>query len=614
MNFKDVEKILLEVEKPARYIGIELGSVIKDKSKIDLRFAFCFPDTYEIGMSHLGMKILYGLLNSIEYVWCERSFAPWVDMDKKMREKNIPLFALESKDPLYKFDIIGFTLQYELSFTNVLNMLSLSRIPLESKDRKGLENLVIAGGPCTCNPEPMADFVDVFFIGEAEENLPQFISLYREFKQKGKSKEEFLKQACKIDGIYVPKFYSVNYNAKGQIDEVSAEEYAPKKVKKAIVLNMDKSYYPKNSIVPMIEVVHDRVEGEIFRGCIRGCRFCQAGFIYRPVREKSVETINDQCKILCQNTGHEEISLCSLSSSDYSEIEELLQSMNSWTDKKKISISLPSLRINSFSDDLKDKLKSVRRSGLTFAPEAGSQRLRDVINKNVTKQEILNTCNAAFSGGWTSLKLYFMIGLPTETDDDIEAISDLAHEIVNLYYSNKNRKKGGFLRVTISAASFVPKPFTPFQWEGQNTINQLKEKQELLKTLTKSKSIKCNYHDSDTSFIEAVFALGDRRLSRVLKLAHNSGLKFDSWSECFSLKKWLAVFKELNIDPEFYANRKRSFNEILPWDHLDYGINKQFLIDECKKAYDNVTTSNCRESCQNCGAMEWKGGICIAKR
>lgn len=611
---KKIEKILLKVQKPARYIGGENGRVIKDRNHTEVRFAFCFPDIYEIGMSHLGMKILYSLINSLPYAWCERVFAPWGDMSKLMRSEGIPLYALESYDPVRDFDIIGFTLQYELSYSNVIDMLNLAGVPLLSMDRQGLKNLVIAGGPCACNPEPLHEFIDLFVIGEGEEVLIRLLEEYRKSKRAGDSKAEFLKKACKISGIYVPSFYDVKYNDDGTIDSIANEPFAPKNVVKAVVGDLDKSHYPENFPVPLIEVVHDRVEGEIFRGCIRGCRFCQAGFIYRPVREKSPKLVDRQLRILCDNTGYDEMSLCSLSSSDYSHIEELLQSLTAWSGEQKISVSLPSLRANSLKTEISEKLKNIRRSGLTFAPEAGSSRLRDVINKNVTEEEILNTCDVAFSGGWRNLKLYFMIGLPTETDEDITAIAALAQRVVDLYYGNPDRKKGAAVRVSVSVACFVPKADTPFQWEAQDKRENLQRKQQLLKQSIRSRKIKCSYHDSSTSFLEAVFARGDRKLSKVLLKANKMGICFDAWSEMFDFDQWLRVFKDCGVDPEFYANRQRKYEEILPWDHISYGVDKRFLVEENEKAHRAVSTPNCREKCSNCGLMCKKGGACIEGR
>lgn len=611
---QDVEKLLLKVQKPGRYVGGEPGSVIKDKKEVDVRFAFCFPDTYEVGMSHLGMKILYSQFNDQPHIWCERVFAPWTDMEQLMRENSLPLYALESGDPIGEFDFIGFTLQYELSYTNVLNMLSLGGVPLRSKDREELFNIVVAGGPCACNPEPMAEFIDLFFIGEGEEVDLEVIELYRQCRAAGESKKDFLRKAAKIQGVYVPALYDVAYNPDGTVKEVVPRNGAPASVKKRLIMDLDKLYYPDRFVVPMIEIVHDRAVSEIFRGCIRGCRFCQAGFLYRPVREKSPETIDRQCHALCTNTGYDEVSLSSLSSSDYSKIEELLTKLSAWSEEERVSLSLPSLRVDGFSDEIMSKLKTVRKSGLTFAPEAGTQRLRDAINKNVQEQELLDTCAVAFAGGWTTVKLYFMIGLPTETMEDIEGIAKLGQKVVNVYYQTENRAKGKGVRVTVSASSFVPKPFTPFQWEPQDTMEMLKEKQVHLKESITTKKITYHYHDSGTSFLEGVFARGDRRLSQVLIKAAQKGFHFDGWSDCFSLSAWLELFEECGIDPAFYANRRRSFEEVLPWDHIDYGVKKSFLIDECKKAYEADATPHCRLKCSNCGAAQWKGGVCLEKR
>lgn len=611
---KEVEKLLLKVQKPGRYTGGELGCVIKDKEKVDVRFAFCFPDTYEIGMSHLGMKILYSQFNSYDHIWCERVFAPWIDMEELMRKNNIPLYGLESGDPLSDFDFIGFTLQYELSYTNVLNMLSLGGIPLLSKDRKDLNNIVVAGGTCTSNPEPLADFIDLFFIGEGEEVDLEVIELYRECKKTGKSKDEFLCLASQIEGVYVPSLYDVEYNEDGTIKSFIAKNNAPQIVNKRIMMDLDKTFYPDTFVVPMVEIVHDRAVSEIFRGCIRGCRFCQAGFLNRPVREKSKETILSQCKMLCDNTGYDEVSLSSLSSSDYSDIVGLLTCLTEWSDKDGVSLSLPSLRVDGFTDDIMSKIKTVRKSGLTFAPEAGTQRLRDAINKNVKEDELLKTCHVAFSGGWTNVKLYFMIGLPTETLEDVEGIAKLGQAVVNEYYRCETRTKGRGVNVTVSASSFVPKPHTPFQWEAQDSIEDILKKQKHLKESITTKKITFNYHDSKTSYLEGVFARGDRKLCAVMLKAAEKGFRFDGWNDCFDFDAWMDAFKECGIDPDFYTSRKRSFDEILPWDFISYGVSKEFLKRECLKAYDSQTTPNCREKCSNCGAACYKGGVCIEKR
>ena len=618
MNTKEFERLLLSVQKPGRYSGGEINSVIKDKEKVDVRFAFCFPDTYEIGMSHLGMKILYSLFNEREDIWCERVFAPWMDFEEVMRENNIPLFALESRDPIKDFDFIGFTLQYEMAYTNVLNMLDLAGLPLRSKDRDDSCPIVVAGGPCVCNPEPLADFVDIFFLGEGEEVDLEVIDLYKKCKKEGKTKAEFLREASTIKGVYVPELYDIVYNEEGIITAITPKDGAPEKITKRIMTDMDKSYYPDKFVVPFIEIVHDRVVQEVFRGCIRGCRFCQAGFIYRPVREKSSDTVNKQAKSLCESTGYDEISLSSLSTSDYREIEPLLNKLLDWTEESNVSLALPSLRIDNFSDELLEKIKHVRKSGLTFAPEAGTQRLRDVINKNVTEEEIMNTCLTAFKGGYTSVKLYFMMGLPTETDEDLKGIAELGQRIVNLFYNMPDKPKGKSVSVSISVSTFVPKPFTPFEFEPQIDVNEIRRRHDLLKSSITTKKISLSYHDSSTSFLEGVLARGDRRLSYVLEEAYKNGCKFDSWTECFDLDKWMDAFQKCGIDPEFYSCRKREYEEISPWNHLDFGITKEFLINENKLAHSEVTTPNCREKCSACGAnclvKECKGGVCYEKR
>lgn len=606
------EKVLLKVQKPGRYVGGELNSVMKDKNKIDLRYAFCFPDTYEIGMSHLGMKILYSVVNERDDAWCERVFAPWVDMEQQMRENNIPLYALESGDPVRSFDMVGFTLQYELSFSNVLNMLDLSGIPLYSKDRESLTPVVVAGGPCVCNAEPIADFIDVIMLGEGEETTNELLDILKYHKQKGSSKHEFLCDVAKHDGFYVPSFYDVEYNNDCTVKSVTPKYTAPEKAVKRVISDLDTVHYPESFIVPSIEIVHDRVTAEIFRGCIRGCRFCQAGFIYRPIREKSADVVNEQSKSLCRTTGYDEISLCSLSTSDYTEIEPLLDKMLSWTVDKKINVALPSLRVDNFSDELMQKLTAVRRSGLTFAPEAGTQRLRDAINKNVTEDEVMETARKAFYGGWTSVKLYFMIGLPTETFDDVAGIAELGQKVVNEFYNNPDKPKGKGVTVNISASSFVPKPFTPFQWEPQDTMEQLEEKQKHLMASVRTKKINISTHFTPTSFLEGVFARGDRRLSKVMEAAWKKGCRFDGWDDQFKFELWLEAFEECGIDPKFYTSRKREFTEVLPWDHLDYGVSKSFLMKENEKAHRSETTQNCRQKCAGCGANKLNGGKCHA--
>ena len=610
---KEVEKILQYVQKPARYVGGELNSVIKDPDKVDIRYAFCFPDIYEIGMSHLGMKILYGLVNDREDSWCERVFAPDVDMEEQMRKNNVPLFALESGDYIKDFDIIGFTLMYELCYTNVLNMLDLAGIPLYSKDRTELAPIICVGGPCACNPEPIADFVDIVFLGDGEDSTNAVLDLLKECKKKGATKQEFLLKAKDITGVYIPSFYKDSYNADGTLKELVPINGAPEKVKKSVVSDMNKCYYPKEFVVPFISIVHDRAVEEIFRGCIRGCRFCQAGFIYRPIREKSVETINAQSKALIDSTGYDELSLCSLSTSDHSQVNEMLTSLIDWTVNDKISLSLPSLRVDNFSDELVDKLNKVRKSGLTFAPEAGTQRLRDVINKNVTQEEVINTCTKAFDNGWTTVKLYFMMGLPTETMEDIEGIANLGMDVLHAFYNNPNRQKGTGLQVNISCSSFIPKPFTPFQWEPEDTMESLKAKQKHLLESIPSKKIKVSYRETPTSLLEGVLARGDRRLSAVIYSAFKDGCKFDSWDEHFKFASWMKAFEENNLDPYFYTQRKRDFSEVLPWDHLDYGISRKFLEKENLKAHENKTTPHCRIKCAGCGANRLNGGHCDAR-
>ena len=612
MLSEKIQKILLEVQKPGRYVGGELNSVVKDKDSVAVRYAFCFPDTYEIGMSHLGIKILYSVVNNRDDAWCERVFAPDNDMEEKMREQNVPLWALESGDDVKDFDLIGFTLQYELSFSNVLNMLDLAGVPLYSKDRPDMTPIVVAGGPCACNAEPMSDFIDVFMLGDGEETTDLLISLVKKHKEAGSSKLDFLRDVAQHKGFYVPAFYDVEYNADGTISSVTAKETAPEKAEKAIVSDMDKAVYPEKFIVPSIEVVHDRVTAEIFRGCIRGCRFCQAGFLYRPIREKSPEVVEEQCKKLCETSGYDEISLCSLSTSDYTGLQPLLNSMLDWTTKDKINIALPSLRVDNFSDELMEKLAVVRRSSLTFAPEAGTQRLRDAINKNVTEEDVMSTVDKAFAGGWTAVKLYFMIGLPTETLDDVAGIAQLGQKVVDEFYRLPDRPKGKGVQVSISASSFVPKPFTPFQWEPQDTQEMLAEKQEHLMASVTTKKIKISTHTTQTSFMEGVLARGDRRLSKVIELAWRKGCKFDSWDDQFRYDKWMEAFEEAGIDPVFYANRRRDYDEILPWDHLDYGVSKTFLINENKKAHESVTTPHCRIKCAGCGANKLNGGKCDA--
>ena len=615
MKREQLQQILLDVQKPAQYIGGELNSVMKDKQKVDCRLAFCFPDKYEVGMSHLGMKILYSLYNERENWWCERVFAPDADMEQLMREKNILLYGLESLDPIKDFDFVLFTLQYEMSYTAILNMLDLAGLPVRAKDRKGLSPIVAAGGPCACNPEPIADFIDLFIIGEGEEVNIEITDLYMQAKKEGWTKEQYLKEAAKIGGVYVPSLYDVSYKEDGTIQTVTPNcPEAPAKVQKRIIADLDKVYYPKQFVVPFINIVHDRAMLEIQRGCLRGCRFCQAGFIYRPLRDKHYDTLNQDAHNLCDTSGYEELSLTSLSTSDYKEIEPLLDDLLNWTTDEKVSLSLPSLRVDNFSKELRDKVSRLKKSGLTFAPEAGTQRLRDVINKNVTEEEVMNTCRTAFEGGYTSVKLYFMMGLPTETMEDIEGIANLAQKVVDLYYSLPTRPKGRAVSVSISCACFVPKPFTPFEFEAQDTMELLHEKQKHLLASVKSKKISVSYHDADVSFIEAILAKGDRRLCDVIERVWKMGSRLDGWYEYFDAQRWYDAMNELNIDPAFYANRHREYDEVMPWDHLDLCVSKNFLIRENKLAHQEQVTPQCREKCSACGARALIKGECCSDK
>lgn len=607
---ENYSSILKLVSKPGRYCGGEYGSIIKDKESIKARFAFCFPDSYEIGMSNLGVRILYGALNEEKDIWCERVYAPWVDMEEKMRTYDIPLTAHESGDAVRDFDIVGFTLQYEMCYTNVLNMLDLMKVPLRSADRGEDEPIIIGGGPCAYNPEPIAPFFDVFSIGEGEEALVEFTKLYIKMKGNGTyTRAAFLHEVARtLEGFYVPSLYDVTYNGNGTIKEYRPlYDDIPTKVKKRIIRDMDKAYFPEKVVMPYIETVQDRIMLEVYRGCIRGCRFCQAGMIYRPVREKTPDVLNSQAKCLYESTGYEEISMTSLSISDYSKIDELTDKLLEWTNDNMVSLSLPSLRADSFTKELMDKVASVRSSSLTFAPEAGTQRLRDVINKNVTEEEILRAVHTAFEVGKNSVKLYFMNGLPTETYSDIEGIAEIAKHVIDEFYRTENRPKGRQVGVTVSVSCFVPKPFTPFQWEAQDTMESLAEKQEYLKTKITDRRIKYHHHDARVSRIEAVLARGDRRLADSLELACRQGFKFDAWDEFFDYDKWLAVFEKSNIDPSFYANRQIGLDEVLPWDIIDCGVTKEFFLRERAAAYEGNTTPNCREKCSGCGANKLGG-------
>lgn len=595
------QRILPSVQKPARYTGGEWGEVQKNKEDVRVRVAFCFPDTYEIGMSNVGMRILYGVMNEMDGVWCERVFAPWSDMEEAMRSNKLPLWALESQDPVRNFDMVAFTVGYEMSYSNILNMLDLAGIPLRSSERHDLKNIVFAGGVCTFNPEPLADFVDFFSLGEGEDITVEIVSLYDRAKAESWSKEKYLVEVSKIPGVYVPSFYRHEYNDDGTLKAIVPLNGAPETITKRIVEDLDSAYYPTKMIIPSTEIVHDRANLEVFRGCIRGCRFCQAGFSCRPVRKKSPEVLYKQAIETMEWSGGNEITLSSLSTSDYRGLKELTDALIPYCEGNHISLSVPSLRADNFSRELMEKLQAVRKSGLTFAPEAGTQRLRDVINKNLTEEEILTTCAQAFSGGWSNVKLYFMLGLPTETDEDVLGIADLVYKIILTWKEHASNKKRG-LRVHVATAFFVPKPHTPFQWEKQITPQEYLRRCKLLKEHFYSKSIEYDYHSPDLSRLEAVFARGDRRLAPVLEAAVRSGARLDGWDEHFNYAKWYAAFRDCGIEESFYTTRGYGEDEILPWDPIDVGVTKKFLLRERQRAYDGLVTPDCRHGCSGCGA------------
>lgn len=596
-----LERILLRVQKPARYTGGEYNEIIKDKANVDVRFAMCFPDTYEIGMSNLGLRILYGSMNEAEGVWCERAFAPWGDMEEEMRKADIPLYALESGDCLNQFDFVGFSLGYEMAYTNVLNMLDLAHIPLHSDQRGEDDPIIVAGGTCVYNGEPLADFIDIFSLGEGEDVTLEMIDLYRKGKQEGWSRAEFLQNAAQVPGLYVPSLYEISYHEDGTVQAITPTHGAPEHIRKRIVADLDKSYFPVKTIIPSTDIVHDRVMLEVFRGCIRGCRFCQAGYCYRPVRPRSVDLLVKQGIESCKDSGYQEMTLSSLSTSDYRPLTELCDGLLEYCDPRNININLPSLRADGFSMSIMQRLQRVRKTSITFAPEAGTQRMRDTINKNVKEEDLLQSCRTAFEGGCNAVKLYFMLGLPTETDEDVIGIAQLAEKVYWTWKSYAVNKSRG-LRITVSTSFFVPKPFTPFQWEAQITREEYHRRVDLLRNSIKNKSIQYNWHEMETSYIEAVLARGDRRLGKLLETVWRKGGRLDSWSEYFSFERWMEAFAETGIDPDFYALRERPKDEILPWSMIDIGVHPEYLWREREQAYRSVITPDCRVQCMGCGA------------